>query len=1155
MLVKKISLMSEKGVDPEQLNESHPIVGIGASAGGVEALQHFFAHLPESTGMAFVVILHLLREKESTLADLIQQHVSMPVQQVTERVVVKPDHVYVIPPDSDLSMTNGYLSLTQRKDSATRHAPVDLFFRTLAQTHGANTVGIILSGSGSDGTLGLKAIKEAGGLALVQDPDEAAYAGMPRSAIATGLVDRVLQAREMAEKLVEYQQQAQRIQLPDEPEDLPDDTTATLLKILTQLRSRIGHDFSHYKRATLLRRIARRMQINQIETLPAYLTFLREHADETKALFKNLLISDTNFFRDPDAFAALEQVIPNLFEGKSRSDQVRVWVPGCATGEEAYSLAILLAEHADTLDDPPKIQIFATDIDEEALTTARTGTYPTAIAADVSEERLKRFFTRDGDAYRIRKDLHENILFATHNLLGDPPFSKLDLIACRNVLIYLMRDIHERAFELFHYALRPDGYLLLGTAESAADLDLFEAIDKHQRLYQRQNVPSLPPRLPEMPLLHPNDGQQRQRRTPERQPLAGDMHRRLLEQYAPPSVLVNSHYNIVHLSETAGRYLEMTGGEPTMNVLKVVRHELQGPLHTTLYQALHDGRATVERGIQVRFNGDVGLVDLIVRPTGGDDGFALVLFSEIALTEDRLEDTPQEDPALRHLSAELQRTKERLQATVEEFDSSREEMKAQNEELQSVNEEYKTTTEELETSKEELQSVNEELQTVNQELKNKVDELDQAHSDLQNLMAATEIATLFLDRDLRIKRYTPRTTELFNIVPGDRGRPLVHITHHLDYDDLVPDARQVLRTLVPIEKEVQSTGGQWFYATLRPYRTVDDKIEGIIITLVDFTRRHEAEENVRRGEEQYSLVIHNIREYAIFTTDETGHIATWNAEAEKVLGWREDEILGQPIATIFTEEDRTAGVPAQEMETARQHDRASDDRWHLRKEGSRFWANGVLSAMYDHEGTLRGFVKILRDNTARKKAEEKLRRVTEQAERQVQSFQTTLSAITDFVYVFDQDGRFLWANQALLDLWGIPLEEAIGKNTYDLQYPVDLADRIQRQVKQVLTTGRTVKDETPYISPTGQTGYYEYIFTPIFDQNGEVEAVAGTARDIAERKASEVALQETKERFQAVAETVPDILFYTDAEINVEYLNPRWTEFTGITLEAGFGPS
>ncbi|MBX2999929.1 MAG: PAS domain-containing protein, partial [Caldilineaceae bacterium] len=840
------------------------VIGIGASAGGLDALRRFFKALPANTGMTFVVVLHLSPEHESIVADLLQPNTSMPVQQVMGRIEMQPNSVYVIPPGRGLVVSDDSLDLTDLEMVRGRRLQIDAFFQSLAK-HQGDGAAIILSGAGSDGAVGIQSIKEKGGLILVQSPDEAEYNSMPKSAMLTGLVDIVAPVDELAAQLVAAKRTQAALQLPTDASALSDIAQETLLRILAHLRTQTGHDFSGYKRATLLRRMSNRMQIAQVETLSAYLHRLRQDADEVEALHRDLLIHVTEFFRDPEAWQKLAQeIIPRIFTGKGRDDTVRVWTVGCASGEEVYSLAILLMEYVGRLPQPPEFQIFASDLGKVALEFAREGLYPEAIAANITEELLARYFTKENSHYRVRPEVRQHVLFTNHNLLQDPPFSRLDLITCRNLLIYLQREVQERVLESFHYALLPQGYLFLGSAESVDGSELFDTVDKRSRLYQRnQQNPDLLI-LPTSSLLPST-----RRYVPSREALSasesgplGTEHRALLEEKGPPSLLVDENYQVLHLSETAGRYLQPPGGAPTQDVLRLVRPELQADLRSALFRVFDGGsNGVMTQPTPVRFNGAPHPVSLWVRVSDTDQRRALICFleDETPAPEHLLTDEESKNATLvSELEIELRHTQMRLQTTREEYETTVEELRAANEELQSTNEEYRSTLEELETSKEELQSVNEELQTVNQELQNKIEQVSQSHSDLQNLLVSTEIATLFLDRDLHIKRYTPRAVDLFNLLPADRGRPISHLRANLNYPTMQSDTRQVLSDLVTIQREVESTDGRWYMVNLRPYRSLDDRIEGVVMTFVDITANKENELALAKAKVYAESIVHTI---------------------------------------------------------------------------------------------------------------------------------------------------------------------------------------------------------------------------------------------------------------------------------------------------------
>ncbi|HMF98645.1 MAG TPA: CheR family methyltransferase [Vicinamibacterales bacterium] len=995
-------VMEESATDARPEDRLLLVVGIGASAGGIKALKEFFSHVAPDSGIAYVVILHLSPDHDSKLAEVLQTTAPMPVSQVTAATPITPDHVYVVPPNKSLEIADGTLIISEITRPEQRRAPVDVFFRALADSHGSRSVCVVMSGTGPNGSAGLKRIKEYGGLVIAQEPSEAEYTDMPRNAIATGLVDLVLPVAEMPEKIAAYLEQVRREQTTSAQDAETTDDPESMREVLTLLRVRTGHDFSNYKRATLNRRIERRMALRNVPSIGHYARLMRQSPDEAVLLMKELLISVTNFFRDPIAWSALEQrIVPRLFMNKANADQIRVWVPGCATGEEAYSIAMLLAEYAAIALDQPSIQVFATDLDERAISTAREGLYSEAEIADVSEERLQRFFHRGTDGYRIKRDLREIVLFAHHNLLKDPPFSHLDLISCRNLLIYLNRSVQERVVETFHFALRPGGYLFLGTSESPDGTnDLFLRIDANAHVYESRTVTSrltiphidTPITVPKLPARSP------EQRPPEKISPA-DLHQRLLEQYAPPSVIVTEDHNVVHMSDRAGRFLQIRGGEPSRDLLTLVRAEMRPDLRTALHQAAKD-RTTVEvRNVLVPLEDGQHRIDITVRPVlrDGDParGFFLVMFSEGNLIAEPAEPsvtlTSPAEPLTVQLEEELARVRSQLRTTIEQYETQVEEAKAANEELQAMNEELRSAAEELETSKEELQSVNEELTTVNQELKIKIEELGLTNNDFQNFINATDIGTIFLDRAMRVKFSTPRARTIFNLLETDTGRPLTDITSRLHYDGIYKDVEAVLARLQTIEREVQTDDRLWHLMRLLPYRTADNHIDGVVITFQDITQRRGAETRVRQSEERLRMLIDSALDYAIFTVTEEGIVDSWNAGAERMFGYTADEIIGSNVEVLFTPEDRAYGAPAREMEEARRNGRAADERSHVRKNGTRFFCSGVMRRL--GAGGM-GFAKIARDLTVQRQSADAVERARADLEVRVRTRTAELESET-----------------------------------------------------------------------------------------------------------------------------------------------------------------
>jgi two-component system CheB/CheR fusion protein len=950
------------------------IVGLGASAGGIDALRQFFARVKADHHTAYVVILHLSPDHDSRLAEVLQQTAPIPVMQVQHRTRIEPDHVYVVPPNKLLRLEAGHIEVSDITRAEQRRAPVDMFFRSLADAQGSRAVCVILSGTGPNGSAGLKRVKEYGGLVIAQSPTEAEHNEMPRNAIATGLVDYVLPVAEMPDAVQGYFERLGQVEEPAIDVQQPD--LEAMRDILTILRVRTGHDFSSYKPATIQRRIERRIHLRGLPSLAAYARLIRENPDEAIALMRELLISVTSFFRDPHAFEVLAQlVIPRIFAAKASHEQVRVWVPACATGEEAYTLAMLLCEHTTTTVARAAVQIFATDLDEHAIQVAREAFYSDADVGDLSNERLQRFFTREPGGYRVRRDLRETVLFAHHNVIKDPPFSHLDLISCRNLLIYLNRPIQERVIETFHFALRPNGYLVLGLAESPETAnDLFATADKFAHIFESRTVSSrvaLP--LTNHGLIVPTPAPRASEARPVERITPGELHQRLLERYAPPSVVTTEEHNVVHMSESAGRYLSVPGGEPTRDVLRLVRPELRGDLRGALHEALRDRTVVTVTNVEIAIDDHPARVTITVHPVLRESdparGYLLIFFED---SEAAIDAAPEE---LRHverhggagsqqLEEELARLRLQLRNTVEQYETQVEEAKASNEELQAMNEELRSAAEELETSKEELQSVNEELTTVNQELKVKIEELGLTNNDFQNLINSSDVGTIFLDRNLRVKMSTPAANQIFNLRRSDVGRPLTDITSHLRYENLHEDVSLVLQDLRTVDREVETREGRWILTRIRPYRTTDDRIDGVVITFQDITER-------RRAEERLRLLIDGAGDYAIFTMSDGGMIDSWNSGAERMFGYTSGEILGQDFNILFTAEDRASGQASGELDNARRRGRSADERFHIRRDGSRFYCSGTTIRL----GESLGFAKIARDLSVQQQAAEALRLV------------------------------------------------------------------------------------------------------------------------------------------------------------------------------------
>jgi two-component system, chemotaxis family, CheB/CheR fusion protein len=825
-----------------------PIVGIGASAGGVEALEQFFKSLRPNNGLAVVVVTHLPPDRESMLSEILGRATRMPVVDARDGDQVEAGHVYVLPPSAILTIHEARLQLRRTGPADRERAPIDIFFNSLAEDQGEHAIGIVLSGTGHDGTLGLKAIKEHGGLTIAQGSNvtRPRFAEMPSSAVNAGIVDLELPVDFIPERIIGYVRNWGAFDAEPRGD--------ALTTIYALLRTRTGHDFSEYKDRTFQRRVQRRMQVVQTTKLEDYAALLQREPDEVNALFRDLLIGVTDFFRDAAAFQALEREVPKLFEGKGADDEVRVWVAGCATGEEAYSIAILLREHLEKSSSPPKVQVFATDIDETAMGVARAARYPASVVKQVSPERLRRFFVHEAGTYRVVNELRDMCIFSSHSVIRDPPFSRLDLISCRNLLIYLKPSLQAQVIPLFHYSLRPGGYLFLGSSENVSrHSELFTAFDRKNRIFRRRDLVARPSLPLQQFLPHWRRGATGSEQGPSGLVQRSDTLRRvantIVEHFAPIYVIVDESGQTLYFASGTGKYLQPAAGPPNRDIVAMARPGLRADLRTALQRAKETGQRVVRDRIHVQINGGVQIVRIAVEPVieGKETAYGIVFTDRAPIrTEDEIADAehPQgQDATVQHIEKELQETKERLQSTIEELETANEEFRSSNEELLSVNEELQSTNEELETSKEELQSVNEELQTVNHELTAKIDELDHANSDLYNLFQSTQIATIFLDRNLVIRSFTPPSIELFNLIPGDRGRPLTDIVSRIDYPELETDMRRVCAAGDVAERSVSIPGGTRHYlARVLPYRSATNAIDGVLLTFVDVTSIVAAEE-------------------------------------------------------------------------------------------------------------------------------------------------------------------------------------------------------------------------------------------------------------------------------------------------------------------------
>ncbi len=958
---------------PEQ--PGPPVAGIGASAGGLDAFKKLLASMPPDSGIAFVLVPHLDPAHESLMVELLARHTTMPVVEVTDDMPVVANHVYIIPPNKYMTIHGGVLRLTGPVERRTSQTAIDLFLRSLAEDQQERSICIILSGTGSHGTLGLKDVKAAGGMAMVQDPATAEYKLMPQSAVATGLADYILPVEQMPEALVKYIRHyyVNGGKLGTGGTEAPDH----LNQVLALVRARTRLDFRSYRKKMLARRVERRMSLSHFDRCADYLAFLREHPDEVRLLSRDLLISVTSFFRDPEAWRDLEtEVIAALVRAKEPDTPVRVWSVGCATGEEPYSLGMLLLEQLAAAQKNCRVQIFATDVDEDALEAARQATYPENISADVSPERLARFFTRVSDsAYQVSKQLRETVTFARQNLITDAPFSKIDLVVCRNLLIYLEPEVQKKVIALLHFALTEGGFLFLGSSETIGrNIDLFEPVSAKRRIYRRIGptrvnnlhfpVVELEPR---QALAQPAKGSQ----PPPR--LAEMAQNFLLRRYALACVVINRNYEVLHFAGPTEDYLIQPGGPPTHDLLALARPGLESKLRVVIQRAIRQNTAQSVNEVMMRHTGATRRVNIDVEPLNlskQTEGLLLISFQEQpspageTLAEAKARTQAADSDMVRQLEQELETTREDLQSAIEELESSNEELKASNEETMSMNEELQSANEELETSKEELQSLNEELTTVNNQLHEKVQELETANTDMANLFNCTEIATVFLDPSFRIKRFTPATTRLFNLIATDVGRPIGDIVKRFSDEDLLTDAQQLLRDLAPREKEVRTEDGHWCARRIFPYRTLDNRIDGVVMTFVDITERKQAADAIVR---RLAAIVESSAD-AIFSKDLDGTIRTWNRGAERLYGYSPDEAVGQSVKMLIPEDfaqewshvmrQLADGEHVEQLETERVH-----------KDGRRMEVSLTFSPIHDASGKVVSVSVTARDISERKRLE------------------------------------------------------------------------------------------------------------------------------------------------------------------------------------------
>lgn len=972
------------------------IVGIGASAGGLEAFKAFFAHMPVDGELAFVLVQHLAPDHTSLLAELVGRSTSMPVLEATHGMRVEARHVYVIPPDATLTIAGGVLQVCKPAPPREHRWPINTFFTSLAEDQGDCAVCVVLAGTGNDGAQGLRAVKDRGGLALAQSGfDHEAMTGMPANAVATGLVDAVMPVSDMPARLLAYQKQMRAAQQKKGSDGVRGDVAAHLKTICELLHAEVGHDFSHYKEKTLMRRIQRRMLVVQAETVADYIDHLRQYPNEHELLFREFLIGVTEFFRDPPAFEALRTIaIPSLLADRNSDDVLRIWVPGCATGEEAYSIAILLREAIGS-QRGLKVKIFATDIDDQAIGRARAGRYRAPLNG-ISPERLERWFSKDRDDWCVVKQIREMCVFSPHSVIKDPPFSRMDLVSCRNLLIYLDNDLQERLVQAFHYALRPGGFLLLGPSERLArNARLFTELDKKQRLYVRRDDAHTRPRdfvsMQFRPFNSTEYATPRQAEDPIDQ-----RARQALEPWSPAYVVINASHDVLRFGGDTGRYLAPSTGAASLNLFQLLDKPLRGAVRAAALQAFASGKQVTRDGLNFLLNGQERSLRLIAEPLAEDSGkveMCVIAFSELepaprlaeAATDGK---SGSELTRVHTLEDELRETRVQLHTAVELHETASEELKSANEEYQSVNEELQSANEELETSTEEMQSINEELQIVNAELNSKNETLNRLNNDIRNLLDSTHIATIFLDRELHIRSYTPMMTELFHLRDGDKGRPITEISPRINYPELESDVAQVLRDMTVTERMLRGTGNApTFLLRMRPYLTFDNVVDGVVLTFVDITESQQLNSEHAR----LAAIVNSSRD-AIFGFSLDERITSWNAGAERIFGLTAEQVIGQPLNLL---------LPPKPSEETRKffvsHERptrlAEFDMTWVRPDGESVPLAISYSPVCDHDGVMFAGKLIARDVTERVRAARHTEMMMAELNHRVKNTLATVQAI------------------------------------------------------------------------------------------------------------------------------------------------------------------
>lgn len=1130
------------------------VVGIGASAGGLFPLQTLFENLSkEISGCAFIVVQHFDPTQPSLLPELLSKHTQLTVSLAQDQTPIKADHIYVIEPNTILTVKNDVLQVSRiSRPRGIGSGIIDELFFSLASQYKESSIGIILSGMGTDGTLGAQSIQTEGGLVIAQDPNTAHEPGLPQSLIDSESADLILPPNEIPKVLFHQSVQQTSESYPTNlltAHGFLEDQISAIWPLLTQ---RTGHDFSGHRQNSVLRRIARRMQILNIKNLSEYIAHLRSHSNEIDALYRDLLIGVTEFFRDPDHFARLEQdIIPRLFQGKPREDHpIRVWIPGCASGEEAYSIAILLLEYQYRKRTNCNIQVFATDLRDEALEIARRGIYPLSISESISEERLEHYFEQKNGHFRVNRELRESCIFSRHDLIRDPPFSRLDLISCRNLLIYLEPELQKKVLSLFHYGLKSEGFLFLGPSESISlTPELFRPIDSLHRIFQSKEALWVRPSL----IRSQSDFERNQvfhapsprKAIIESPPVQKLFKNTLLSEYATPAVLVDANDNIVCTSGKVSRFLELPAGALDVHIVNMATKTLRADLRALLFRARHSKEPVKQQGVVADLGIQIQKIDLIARrftEIGPDSEFLLVLFRPIQEPETKQGQIEQEihddvkDAIHRHLEQELRETKERLQSTIEELEASNEEMKSSNEELQSMNEELQSSNEELQTSKEELQSLNEELETVNNELKSKIRELDMTYSDLENLFESTHIATILLDKDFRIKRYTPAATDIFHLISSDIGRKLSDIRPKIGEIDILTEARRVIQTLNRIEIPIRSAQtARQYVLRIHPYKTLSNIIDGTVITFVDVTELKTAQEQTLR----LAAIVEGSGD-AIVSTNLDRLITSWNLGAERLYGHKAIEVIGKSISILIPPEKIEENEsPIRKLEFGQRVE--SFETIHLHQNGGVIHVSLTLSPIFDDNGHIIGISRIARDITARVLAEQALRNSEER-------YRSLISVLSAVVWTADPSGLFILPQSSWTAYTGQTWQDHKGSGWMKAFHPED-QPRFQDAWTESLNQKSIFRfDGRIWCEKAGQFHHFSMNAVPLFSSSGSIRQWVGSFIDTEERYQNQESILLANQRLETALRASGVMIFNQDRDLRFTWIINPSSELHGQTL-------